>query len=56
MLRSRTQLVKSHGDDLGELERRSAHQLRLKAIEMLQSSILDQLTNNDGDDLGQGYL
>ena len=39
-----------------ELERKSAHQLRLKAIEMLQSSIHDQLTKNHGDDLGLEYL
>ena len=39
-----------------ELERRSAHQLRLKAIEILQSSIHDQLTKNHGNDLGLEYL
>ena len=37
-----------------ELERRSAHQLRLKAVEMLQSST--QLAKNHGDDLGLEYL
>ena len=37
-----------------ELERRSAHQLRLKAVEMLQSSI--QLAKNHGDHLGLEYL
>ena len=37
-----------------ELERRSAHQLRLKAFEMLQSST--QLVKSRGDDLGPEYL
>ena len=37
-----------------ELERRSAHQLRLKAVEMLRSST--QLVKSHGDDLGLGYL
>ena len=37
-----------------ELERRSAHQLRLEAVEMLQSST--QLAKNHGDDLGLEYL
>ena len=37
-----------------ELERRSAHQLRLKAVEMLQSST--QLVKGHGDYLGLGYL
>ena len=37
-----------------ELERRSAHQLRLKAVEMLLSST--QLVKTHGDDLGLGYL
>ena len=37
-----------------ELERRSAHQLRLKAVEMLYSSI--QLAKNYGDELGLEYL
>ena len=37
-----------------ELERRSAHQLRLKAVEMPQSST--QLAKNHGDDLGLEYL
>ena len=37
-----------------ELERRSAHQLQLKAVEMLQSST--QLAKNHGDDLGLEYL
>ena len=37
-----------------ELERRSAHQLRLKAVEMLYSST--QLAENHGDDLGLEYL
>ena len=37
-----------------ELERRSAHQLRLKAVEMLYSST--QLAKNHGDDLGVEYL
>ena len=37
-----------------ELERRSAHQLRLKAVEMLQSST--QLVKSHGDDLGLEYL
>ena len=37
-----------------ELERRSAHQLRLKAVEMLQSST--QLVKSPGDDLGLEYL
>ena len=37
-----------------ELERRSAHQLRLKVVEMLQSST--QLAKNHRDDLGLGYL
>ena len=38
----------------GELERRSAHQLRLKAVEMLLSST--QLVKTHGDDLGLEYL
>ena len=33
-----------------QLERRSAHQLRLKAVEMLRSST--QLVKSHGDDLG----
>ena len=37
-----------------ELERRSAHQVRLKAAEMLRSSI--QLVKSHGDDLGLEYL
>ena len=37
-----------------ELERRSAHQLRLKAVEMLYSSA--QLAKNQRDDLGLEYL
>ena len=37
-----------------ELGRRSAHHLRLKAAEMLYSSI--QLAKNHGDDLGLEYL
>ena len=37
-----------------ELERRSAHQLRLKAFEMLRSSTL--LVESHGDDLGLEYL
>ena len=37
-----------------ELERRSAHQLRLKAVEMLRSST--QLAKSHGDDLGPEYL
>ena len=37
-----------------ELERRSAHELRLKAVEMLRSSI--QLAKNHGDNLGLEYL
>ena len=37
-----------------KMERRFAHQLRLKAVEMLQSST--QLAKNHGDDLGLGYL
>ena len=37
-----------------ELERRSAHQLRLKAVEMLRST--SQLVKNHGDDLGLEYL
>ena len=37
-----------------ELERRSAHQLRLKAVEMLRSSI--QLAKNHGDNLSLEYL
>ena len=37
-----------------ELERRSAHQLRLKAVEMLQSST--HLVKSHGDDLGLKYL
>ena len=36
------------------LERRSAHQLRLKAVEMLRSSTY--LVKSHGDDLGQEYL
>ena len=37
-----------------ELERRSAHQLRLKAVEMLRSST--QLVKSHGDGLGLEYL
>ena len=37
-----------------ELERRSAHQLRLKAVEMLRSST--QLVKSHGNDLGLEYL
>ena len=37
-----------------ELERRSAHQLRLKAVEMLRSST--QLVKSHGDDLSLKYL
>ena len=37
-----------------ELERRSARQLRLKALEMLRSST--QLVKSHGDDLGLEYL
>ena len=37
-----------------ELERRSAHQLQLKAVEMVRSSI--QLVKSHGDDLGLEYL
>ena len=37
-----------------ELERRSAHQLRLKAVGMLRSST--QLVKSNGDDLGLEYL
>ena len=37
-----------------ELERRSAHQLRLKAVEMLRSST--QLVKSHGDDLGREYF
>ena len=37
-----------------KLERRSAHQLRLKAVEMLPSST--QLVKSHGDDLGIEYL
>ena len=37
-----------------ELERRSAHQLRLKAVEMLRSST--QLVKSHGDDLSLEYL
>ena len=37
-----------------ELKRRSAHQLRLKAIEMLRSCT--QLVKSEGDDLGLEYL
>ena len=37
-----------------ELERRSAHQLRLKAVEMLRSS--NQLVKSNGDDLSLEYL
>ena len=37
-----------------ELERRSAHQLQLKAVEMLHSST--QLAKNHGDDLNPEYL
>ena len=37
-----------------ELERRSAHQLRLKAVEMLRSST--QLVKSHGDNLGLEYL
>ena len=37
-----------------ELERRSAHQLRLKAVEMLRPST--QLVKSHGDDLGLEYL
>ena len=37
-----------------ELQKRSAHQLRLKAVEMLQSST--RLAKNHGDELGLEYL
>ena len=37
-----------------ELERRSAHQLQLKAVEMLRTST--QLGKSHGDDLGLEYL
>ena len=37
-----------------ELERRSAHQLRLKDVELLRSST--QLVKSHGDDLGLEYL
>ena len=37
-----------------DLERRSAHQLRLKTVEMLRSST--QLVKSHGDDLGLKYL
>ena len=37
-----------------ELERRSAHQRRIKAVEMLRSST--QLVKSHGDDLGLEYL
>ena len=37
-----------------ELERRSAYQLRLKAVEMLRSRT--QLVKSHGDDLGLEYL
>ena len=37
-----------------ELKRRSAHRLRLKAVEMLRSST--QLVKSHGDDLGLEYL
>ena len=37
-----------------KLERRSAHQLRLKAVEMLRSST--QLVKSHGNDLGIEYL
>ena len=37
-----------------ELERRSAHQLRLKAVQMLRSST--HLVKSHGDDLGLEYL
>ena len=37
-----------------ELERRSAHQLRLKAVEMLLSST--ELVKSHGDDLSLEYL
>ena len=37
-----------------ELEKRSAHQLRLKAVEMLRSST--QLVKSHGDGLGLEYL
>ena len=37
-----------------ELEKRSAHQLRLKAVEMLRSRT--QLAKSHGDDLGLEYL
>ena len=37
-----------------ELERRSAHHLRLKAVDMLQSST--QLFKSHGDDLGLEHL
>ena len=37
-----------------ELERRSVHQLRLKAVEMLRS--ITQLVKSHGDDLGLEYL
>ena len=44
------ELLRKHA----ELERRSAHQLRLKAVEMLQSGT--QLAKNHGDDLRLEYL
>ena len=37
-----------------EVERRSAHQIRLKAVEMLRSST--QLVKSHGDGLGREYL
>ena len=37
-----------------ELEKRSVHQLRLKAVEMLQSST--QLAKNHGDERGLEYF
>ena len=44
------ELLWKHAD----LERRSAHQLRLKAVEILQSST--QLAKNQGYELGLEYL
>ena len=44
------ELLKKHA----ELQKRSAHQLRLKAVEMLQSST--RLAKNHGDELGPEYL
>ena len=44
------ELLRKHA----ELERRSAHQLRLKTVKMLYSST--HLAKNHGDDLGLEYL